>query len=166
MKIEKEHLYHGAALIQIAEDPHFTAINSFKIGNDVAKSAYRINDGIGVYLKYAGEPSNSHHEYVFNFSTENRKEIAALCDSVDRFFVALVCVKAKEICCLNYEDVELLFRRRRKAKGIDEDQLTIQVTMPTGKKSRVYVNMPGKKNKMLGKPKLISRSDFPRVIFQ
>ena len=30
MRIDKDHLYYGAAVIQIAEHPSFTAINDFK----------------------------------------------------------------------------------------------------------------------------------------
>lgn len=166
MKIENEHLYHGAALIQIAEDEHFTAINSLKVGDDVSKSAYRINDDIGVYLKYAGKPNNSHKEYVFNFSTENRAEMTSIAGTVREFYVALVCVEGKEICCLKYADVAQMLRRRRIAKGSDEEQVTVLVTMPKGKKFRVYVNSPGKKNALLGKATLVSRSDFPAVIFR
>lgn len=32
MKIHDDHLYHGAALTQIAEDDQFTAINALKLG--------------------------------------------------------------------------------------------------------------------------------------
>jgi hypothetical protein len=165
VKIEQEHLYHGAALIQIAEDSRFTAINSLGVGTDISKSAYRINDDIGVYLKYAGKPNTSHSEYVFNFSMVNRQEMATLSGSVSRFFVVLVCVKGREICCLEYRDVESMFRRRREAKHSDEEQITILVTMPKGKKFRVYVNAPRKKNRRLGKAKLVTRNDFPSVIF-
>jgi len=31
MNIDDNHMYHGAALIQIAEHPQFTAINSLKV---------------------------------------------------------------------------------------------------------------------------------------
>ncbi len=166
MKIEKEHLYHGAALIQIAEDERFTAINSLGVGGSVSKSAYRINDDIGVYLKYARNPTPRHKEYVFNFSTANRAEMAALATSVHSFFVALVCVKDREVCCLEYSVIDLLFRRRRRAKGSDEEQITVLVTMPKKSKCRVYVNAPGKKNTLLGEAKLVTRSDFPSMLFE
>ena len=32
MKIRDDHMFHGAALIQIAEHPRFTAINSLVVG--------------------------------------------------------------------------------------------------------------------------------------
>ena len=56
MKINDDHMYHGAALTQIAEHPQFTAINAFKHANRPSRSAFRINDDIGVYLKYASKP--------------------------------------------------------------------------------------------------------------
>ena len=59
MKINDDHMYHGAALIQIAEDPRFTAINVFQGGEGVSRSAFRINADIGVFLKYATKPKPS-----------------------------------------------------------------------------------------------------------
>lgn len=60
MKITDEHLYHGAALTQIAEHPSFTAINGIRIGGKLHRSAFRINDSIGVYFKYASKPTPAH----------------------------------------------------------------------------------------------------------
>jgi hypothetical protein len=51
MKIHDDHLYHGAALTQIAEHHLFTAINALKIGDNTIRVAYRINDLIAVYFK-------------------------------------------------------------------------------------------------------------------
>ena len=57
MKIADDHMYHGAALLQIAEHPRFTAINSIEVSDQKSRSAYRINDNIGIFLKYASKPS-------------------------------------------------------------------------------------------------------------
>ena len=56
MKISDGHLYHGSALLQIAEDPRFTAINSIEVAGKKSRSAYRINDSTGIFLKYASKP--------------------------------------------------------------------------------------------------------------
>ncbi len=50
MTIHDDHMYHGAALIQIAEHPQFTAINSLKLGG-VTKPSGRLEKNFsGKYL--------------------------------------------------------------------------------------------------------------------
>ena len=63
-------MYHGAALIQIAEHPEFTAINSLKVKGKVLPNSYKINDGIGVHMKYASRPANTFGEYQFTLPQE------------------------------------------------------------------------------------------------
>lgn len=57
MQIRDEHLYHGAALNQIAEHKKFTAINVLKVKGKASRSAFRINAQTDVYLKYAKKNS-------------------------------------------------------------------------------------------------------------
>jgi len=49
MRISDEHFYHGAALTQIAEHPKFTVINGFRINKKLSRSAFKVNDGIGIF---------------------------------------------------------------------------------------------------------------------
>src|ERR1700730_9717000 len=128
MKIDDDHLYHGAALIQIAEHPQFTAINSFKGKLASYENAYRVNNDIAVYLKYASKPNKAHREYVFNFNKSNRDELDAISKAVPKTFLALVCVDAREVCCLPYRQLLLLIQRRLKAAGHAENQYTLLVT--------------------------------------
>jgi hypothetical protein len=85
---------------------------------------------------------------------------------VPRAYLALVCVEGREICCLRYEQLETLVRRRRRARGKEEDQYTLLVRMPFRKEFRVYVNAPGRKNRLLGERILVPRKAFPSSIFQ
>ena len=165
MKIHDDHLYHGAALTQIAEHPQFTAINALTIGGDHIHVAYRINNDIAVYFKYASKPKPGVLEYVFTFTQEHMKELAEIAQAVPKTFVALVCVKDREICSISHADLLALVAKREKALGKQEDAYTVLVTVPEGKKLRVYVNFPGKKNTILGKPLLVSRNEFPGGIF-
>ncbi len=166
MRIDDDHMFHGAALIQIAEDPQFTAINSFKLAGGVSRSAYRINDNIGVYLKYASKPTPPHREYFFTFQKEHLAELDEIGKATQKVFAALVCVKARQVCCLPYADLKNLIDARANAKGSKENQYLLLVTVPANKRFRVYVNAPGVRNTMLGKPVVISRNDFPGVIFK
>jgi len=165
VKIHDDHMYHGSALLQIAEHPEFTAINAFRSAERISRSAFRVNDNIGVYLKYASKPTPSHEEYVFQFNAEHLAELARIAKVVDKAFLALVCVKGREICCLPYEMLAVLVERRKQAKKTDERQYSVLVTMPFRKEFRVYVNAPGRKNALLGKAILIPRSDFPDRLF-
>ena len=165
MKIDNDHMYHGAALIQIAEDPKFTSINSLKVKTVVVENGYVINDGIGVLLKYATKPVGTYCEYVFGFTQENLRDMVRIDNATNSLFLAMVCVKAREICCLRYQEFCELIQRRKAEKGADEDRYQVLVTAPKRRGFRVYVNAPGVKKTILGEAKSVSRSEFPQRIF-
>lgn len=163
MKIRDDHLYHGAALIQIAEHPQFTAINSLKVKTVKFENAYKINDNIAVYLKYSTKPKRG--EYQFTFHKEHLAELDTIATAHLKTFMALVCVTGREVCCLSHEQLLALIALRRKALGSDENQYVILVTIPAGRSLRVFVNAPGVRGKMLGKPIVVSRNAYPNDLF-
>ena len=163
MKIDDNHMYHGAALLQIAEHPMFTAINTIEISGQKSRSAYRINDRIGIFLKYASEPSNI-GEYSFQFNNDHLRELDGVASQMAHTFIALVCVKDREIACLRLDQLLALVERRRKKKGTDEEQYVVLVTATRGQSLRAYINMPGRKGFSLGKI-TVSRKSFPEVLF-
>lgn len=165
MKINDDHMYHGAALTQIAEHPQFTAINAFKVAGVTSRSAFKINNDIGVYLKYATKPKPPFSEYVFNFNSGHLAELVALRKWGPSVFLGLVCVKARQICCLKYADFETLVEARKKARGSSETQYILLATAPARKSFRVYVNAPGKRKVKLAKEVIVSRNVFPGAIF-
>ena len=165
MKIRDDHMYHGSALIQIAEHEMFTAINSLKIGKRVISMAYKINDQVAVYLKYASAPHGAHDEYVFTFRDEHLKDLQDIAKRHDKVFIVLVCVEDREICYVTFNDLQAMINARNAANGGAEEQYTVLVTAPKGKGLRIYMNAPGKKNTALGK-KIVSRNGFPDVIFE
>jgi hypothetical protein len=116
MRIDDNHLYHGAALIQIAEHEQFTAINSLMNSAGKSRSAYRINTDIAVYLKYAAKPAKSYDEFIFTFQERQLDELAAIANSLPKLFLAMVCVR--EICCLPYQRlIEMIAARERERGG-------------------------------------------------
>ena len=165
MKIHDDHLYHGAALTQIAEHPQFTAINALKVGGKPIHVAYRINDDISVYFKYATKPTPRFQEYIFTFTADHMKELLQIAHATPKTFIALVCVKDREICCLPHSELLKLVASRENALSGPEDVHTILVSVPKGKSLRVYVNAPGKKKTILGKELVVSRNAFPDGIF-
>ena len=165
MKIDDDHMYHGAALLQITEHPTFTAINSMEVSGQRSRSAYRINDSIGIFLKYASKPSRALGEYPFTFASSHLQELDAIASQAANTFIALVCVKDREIACLQFRQLQELVKRRQKKKGTPEEQYVVLVTAPQGKNLRVYVNMPGRRKLILGNPLLIPRRSFPDVLF-
>lgn len=165
MKIRDDHLYHGAALIQIAEHDQFTAINSLKIGKKVSRVAYKINDDIAVYFKYASQPKKPYSEYVFTFNQEHLDDLTKIDRASGKTFIALVCVKDREICCFNYSKLSEMAQARATRAKQKEPSLNVMVTVPKGKSLRVYVNAPGERGISLGES-IISRSLFPNVIFE
>lgn len=165
MKIHDDHRHHGAALIQIAEHNQFTAINSLKVGRNVSRVAYCVNDNIAVYLKYATEPQGRYDEYVFTFTKDQIGDLAKIQGKNEKTFIALVCAQDREICCITYAElVEFLAVRRKNAEK-EEGNLTLLVTVPKGKSLRAYVNAAGVRNTKLGE-KIVARNRFPDVLFQ
>lgn len=165
MKIHDDHMYHGAALIQVAENKQFTAINSLKIGRTLHTNAYKINDKIGLFLKYASKKTKPHDEYKFTFTKQHLDDLEQIHKVNPEIFIAMVCVADREICCLSYGKLSKLVKSRKDKKGKNEEQYTILVTLPPKKSMRVNINTPGKKNKMLGKPIIVKRNMFPNKIF-
>ncbi|WP_368641751.1 hypothetical protein ABRZ08_13100 [Castellaniella ginsengisoli] len=164
MKIHDDHLYHGAALIQIAEHKRFTAINSLKVGRDVSRVAYCVNDNIAVYLKYATKPQGKFNEYTFTFNKDHITDLQKIHSKNEKAFIALVCVKDRQICCLSYEEFLRLQKAREDDAGKREDSLSVLVVAPPGKSLRVYVNAAGVKKMSVGKI-ILPRNRFPDVLF-
>lgn len=165
MKICDYHMYHGAALIQVAEDERFTAINSLKTGTELHHNAYKINDEIVLFLKYASDIKPPHNEYLFTFTREHLKALKEIYKTNPSTFIAMVCVGDREICCLSYEELDNLIDSREAEKGSKENQYTILVTVHSGESMRVYVNSPGVKNTMVGESMVVKRNGFPSKIF-
>jgi hypothetical protein len=109
-------MYHGAALTQIAEHPQFTAINAFHRGTEKSRCGFLVNDDIGIYLKYATKKTSSFGEFVFTFTKSHIAEIDALAVKAEKTFVVLICVKAKEICCIRRKELHALIARRRRER--------------------------------------------------
>lgn len=165
MHIDDDHLYHGAALIQIAESPQFTAINSLKIAKRVLGMAYLINDDVAVYLKYASKPNDAHEEYVFTFAEDHLSDLGKTAHKYDKTFIALVCVQERTICCISYAQLMELQTAREKSAGHKENFLSLLVTAPKNKQLRVSVNAAHQKNKYAKEMK-VARNAFPGVIFE
>lgn len=165
MKIHDDHLFHGSALIQIAEHPSFKAINALKIGGKTVRVAYRINDDVAVYCKYATKPVGAAAEYLFTFHKDHIADLKKICAAVPNAFVALVCVRDREICSVPCSEILEMIELREVELGHSEDSVGVLVTAPQNKSLRVYVNVPGKKGLILGKAKIVSRNAFPSNLF-
>ena len=164
MRINDDHMYHGAALTQIAEHPTFKAINAFWQNQKRSSCAFRINDTTGIYIKYAGTPRGLVKEYIFTFTKLHLEELANLREHCTKVFVVLVCIEAKEICVISYGQLQQLINLRQRVRGQEEDQYQILVTAPSNKQFRVYVNRPARKGIMLGQ-QLVRRNAFPELLF-
>ena len=162
MKINDDHLYHGAALTQIVEHSQFTAINAFTVDGRISRSSFLVNNDIAVFLKYAEKPTKPFNEYSFTFHPNHLNEIESI---EQKTFVVLVCVRDRQICCILRDELMDIIEERKREKTSDEDSYTILVTMPDGKSFRVYTNYPGKRKKSL-KQRIVSRTRFPDVLFK
>lgn len=164
-KISLDHKYHGAALTQIAEHPQFTAINSLMVNAVKSRCAFRINADRAVYLKYATAPNRSWQEFVFTFTAANLLDLSNIASQNQKVVIGLVCVKANEICGIEYPNLMKLIARRERAFGAPEPHYTLLATLDKSEAFRLYVNQPGVKKVILGEPLKIARNKFPAIIF-
>ena len=164
MKINDDHMYHGAALTQIVEHPTFKAVNAFWLNGKKSNAAFRINDTTGIYVKYAGFPRGSSKEYIFTFTRAHLDELSVLREHCTRVFIVLVCIRIKEICVISYGQLLQMIGLRKKVRGEDEDQYQVLVTAPPNKQFRVYVNHPGRKGIAMGE-QIVRRNAFPALLF-
>ena len=162
MKINDEHLYHGAALLQIAEHPKFTAINPIdEVSGLMARGAYRVNKDIGVALKYSSEPKKG--EYQFTFDEDYLHKLDQVTEKVRSMFVGLVCVRDREIACIEYVQLAELMYERYRDTGWEEGQYVVWVEVPPGKSLRVYAKKAGRGSGVAGSQLIISRRAFPKA---
>lgn len=167
MKIRKEQQYHGAALTQIAEHPQFTAINAVRTtSGKISRCAFRINDDIGIYLKYATKPIQPSDDYIFTFEPSHKEELKRLRDLCEKVFIVLICVKSNEICCISYADLIEWFEKRYSELGNPEDTSTLLIGLPKNKSFRVNMNQPGTRRIYLDSPQIVSRNRFPKALFK
>lgn len=153
--------------MQIAEHEQFTAINALTIDCKKTSNMFRVNTGTPVVCKYAAKP-NSNGEFPFTFTRDNMEKIESLIDREESLFIALVCFEAQEICCLTKEDFVKLIRYRKETldSGVEEGQFVILATIEAKKSFRVFVNAAGSRGKIAGDELVVSRNDFPKVIFE
>lgn len=164
MKINDDHMFHGAALTQIAEHELFTSINAVRISKKLSRSSFRINESIGMFVKYAAEPKGT--DYNFTFSKENKKELSFLETICEKVYVVFVCVESRQICCITVGDFYEWLAKRKEALGKDEDASTILVSLPEEKSFRVNMNQPNRRKVYLAKPQIVSRNQFPNALFE
>jgi hypothetical protein len=165
MKIRIEHQNLGAALLQIAEHPQFTAINSLQIKTTKINNAFLINTNTALFLKYASGPNNNSSEYIFTFSAEQMGNIKNMHISYAKLFFGLVCVEDREICCLTYDQFATMIQERKSLAKQDEESYQILVTVKQGGSLRAYMNAPGKKGQTAGEALVITRKSFPEALF-
>lgn len=168
------HMYQGAALWQIANDERFTAINRIALvspGGAESRKGLVVDtedgEAVGVYFKYATEPTSPPNDYAFTFDRNAKKHLEELNRECDKTFIVLVCVKDSEICCLPYPAFRNMLERRITARGEDEEVTTLLANLGKGRGFRVNMNQPGTKGQYLSGGRVeIPRVDFPRKIFE
>ncbi len=167
MKIDKDHMHYGSALIQVAEDENCVAVRPFRHRSSGRLTSFIINKQIGLHIRYREMPVTQLREYQFVF---DRSNLAALGDLATRTrgntFLALVCVKDREVCCVPYSLFRDLLTERRKEAGAEERYTLIASVVPRKRsRFRVYMNAPGARGSCLGKT-TVPRSDFPVRLFR
>ncbi|MBU3068540.1 hypothetical protein KOI40_01850 [Aestuariicella sp. G3-2] len=165
MKITKEQLYVGAAVMQIAEHDKFTAINALQLKESPRGNSFLINDKTPLFCKYASS-KNSYNEYQFNFTTDQFDSFKETMQKYGAFYIALICVEDSEICCLSFKELKDLIQFRNRSSKSTQDQYVILAQLEKRKSFRAYVHAAGHKGFYAGEQLIVSRADFPSKIFE
>lgn len=166
MKIRMEHQNLGAALMHIAEDDNFTAINPLKLKGQKINNAFLINTDTCLFLKYSQAPKGAVQEYKFTFSPEVMDSIELAATQYSKVFIGLVCVQDQVICCIDIDQMTEMLHARIKTAGKEEDTYQILVTAPENKGLRAYTNASGRKGVIAGREHVIARNRFPSCLFE
>ena len=170
VKIFNRHLYHGSALLQVAEHEEFTSINRVDLDHTEHHSAFEVNEGVGIFLKYATTPTDN-GEYQFGFTGANLDDIDALKGDLGDAYAVLVIHDAirgnKEICCITHyqlfwlkrqRDARIAELRRAKVEGVTvyvrvrrNRPFYVSVKYPDGSGGNWYYEVP--------------KNSFPNKIF-
>jgi len=93
--LDKQEFYHGAAIIQIFEDPRYERLRKHEYG-------YLINDSVLVFLKYS---TKSRSPWRFSFTQAEVMRLSSIMSSGWKVVVALVC-GGDGVCALQWGTVE------------------------------------------------------------
>lgn len=98
MKIQQQDMYHGAALMQVIEDPRFKALNKAVDGK---YGHYVLNNDTRLFVKYS---TGSGPEYRFSLSPDDIDAMKKDGASGHRVFGVFVCGDAT-ICAVESDDM-------------------------------------------------------------
>jgi hypothetical protein len=145
MKIQEQHLYHGAALTQIVQHQSFKALNraSEKYGH------YLVNTDRHVFVKYR---TNDKSPWQYTFSPEELSTIDDEIKHKKRVFLCLVCGQTT-VCALDADQIQVVLDLTKK------EQQWIRVEVPSGSSCHVS----GSKGKL---EKTVPHNSFPDKVFE
>jgi hypothetical protein len=163
MKIDKEDLYYGAAVLQVAEHKSFKAIN--RLPAPGLPHTYLINTDVGLHLKYASAPVKG--SYRFSFSAGHMEALEKLWSKMTNLLVGLVCARAGQVACVRYLDLMLLHHKHQSKEKTPHSVFPVRVSVPRGRQLRLWVPYPNRRTwGPLSEPLLIPRDHFPWRVFR
>ncbi|MCC6487393.1 MAG: hypothetical protein IT364_07820 [Candidatus Hydrogenedentes bacterium] len=166
MKIDKDHMYHGAALIQIIEHKSYRSVKTYGSRRGKSNCTFLVNGETGILIKYASSPRGRADEYSFTFTQAHLRQLKAMGRDFRHAFAVLVCIDAAEICVLSHEQInDFVVLRKEDNRNQVEPQYQIKVTAQRNRKFRAYIDAPNQKGLLLKETK-VSRNDFPKVLFR
>lgn len=174
MHIDKDHLYYGAAVLQVAEDDRYTSINQFRKAGKRVRNSYVVNNDIGLYLTYRNTRSRTANwsgkkadEYLFQLDESELAKIKELNHRYPSTSLGLICVGNERICCISFDELQSLLDLRKQDAGEEEDSYVIVVAIfpKTRMSMKVFVTPKGTRNKYLGTPIIVAENAFPGKIF-
>lgn len=148
VKVQEQHLFHGAALTQVVEHPSFKALNraSAKYGH------YLINTDRYIFVKYRKPSRNGRTDsWTFQLQPSELRTIERAVAEHDKVFVTLVC-GATTICALDSQELSALVDLSSKSAQ------SISVSIPRGGSCHLH----GSKGAL---SRVIAHNAFPEKLF-
>lgn len=102
MSNKKIEFFHGVVLCRIIH--HLQSSHTIRCFNLKNKSAYILNEKIGLYIKYC---QNRITPWIFNFKKSHQDEILEIKNAFNNTFIALVC-DYDGIACLKFSELKTI----------------------------------------------------------
>jgi len=168
MRIQDQHYYHGAALLQVIEYKPGVSIDVLKLGDRIghprSHDTYRVDREIGLYVKYATTFFDTENRLCqFKFEDRNIDELGELQEVTPKTFLALVCEPASAICCLSFDEFARIYAERSK-QGASTKSFDVVVEAPDGERLRVFAREAAKRGGRQAEIQ-VPRAAFPSKLF-
>lgn len=156
MSVRDYDLYYGAVINQLLKNKA-----QVEFLEQEGRGFYLVNDVLLMHVKHA---SRTNGKYLFTFSNDLIERYGNLIElSGNKLYVVLFCIDDQSTVALDYYDLRMLIESAKRNRHEDFMSYSVYVMLIKNKKVRISIGNGGCLEES-DEDRIVSRSDFPRVI--